>query len=290
MTASRTRTVPGTMRSLSPLPPDGGHRTAGGSDGPQPLTSSRQARQLLNHEGGPLFNNTWREVVFIHYECDPDTLAAQVPFELDLRGGRAFVSLVAFTLSKLRPFRPSLCWRIALAPMRTLAFLNLRTYVRHQSEPGVYFLAEWLPHHLPVVCGRHTFGLPYRFGRLDYERSADRFAGRVREGRYGPSLDFTARLDTDGPPAPSPPGTLDEFLVERYMALTQWGRRRRYFRIWHEPWPLTPAALDITSDELLRTTGSWFESARFTHAAYSPGLDEVWIGRPERITLPAKGD
>jgi len=41
--------------------------------------------------------------VFIHYTVDVEVLQQEVPFELDLFEGRAFVSLVAFSMRRLRP-------------------------------------------------------------------------------------------------------------------------------------------------------------------------------------------
>src|SRR5437868_1722782 len=53
-------------------------------------------------EGRPLFHAGWRRTVFIHYEVDPAALQPQVPFPLETRDGKAYVSLVASTLSHLR--------------------------------------------------------------------------------------------------------------------------------------------------------------------------------------------
>jgi uncharacterized protein YqjF (DUF2071 family) len=31
------------------------------------------------------------------------------------------------------------------APLASHTFLNARTYVRYDGEPGIYFLREWMP-------------------------------------------------------------------------------------------------------------------------------------------------
>ncbi len=46
----------------------------------------------------PLFLGDWVTAVFIHYAVDAGVLQQEVPFELDLFEGRAFVSLVAFSM------------------------------------------------------------------------------------------------------------------------------------------------------------------------------------------------
>jgi uncharacterized protein len=69
----------------------------------RPALSEAARRRMLAVPGEPMFYARWDRAVFIHYEADPETLQRAIPFELDLRDGRAFVSLVAFTLQRMRP-------------------------------------------------------------------------------------------------------------------------------------------------------------------------------------------
>lgn len=239
-------------------------------------------QRLLSQFGEPLFLARWDRTVFIHYAADGELLQRQIPFELDLRDGRAFVSIVAFTLLRMRPRIGGRFGEWLFKPIATHEFLNLRTYVRHAGEPGIFFLAEWLSNPLSVRLGPRTFGLPYKFGRLTYDHA--RSAGEIHaeigasEGRliYSGSVrakDFAA----------SDPGSLTEFMLERYTAFTCRGKRRRLFRVWHEPWQQTPIDLEVTADDLLASTGSWWKTAQYIGANYSPGV-EVWMGRPHRVT------
>jgi len=143
-------------------------------------TSNDEARRrMLAIRGEPMFYARWDRAVFIHYEADPAALQLDVPFELDLRQGRAFVSIVAFTLSRMRPRIGGRLGEWLFKPIATHEFLNVRTYVRHRGEPGIYFLAEWLSNPLSVHLGPRTFGLPYKFGRLIYDHA--RVRGDIRE-------------------------------------------------------------------------------------------------------------
>ena len=94
--------------------------------------------------------------------------------DLDLFEGRAFVSLVAFDMCNMRLVRGGRFGRLMAGPLATHAFLNVRTYVRHANEPGIYFLAEWLPNRLACLLGPPTYGLPYRLGRLTYRNDSKR--------------------------------------------------------------------------------------------------------------------
>jgi uncharacterized protein YqjF (DUF2071 family) len=238
-------------------------------------------RRLLANAGEPLFLAAWDKAVFIHYEADPSLLQRQIPFPLDLREGRAFVSIVAFTLLRMRPRLGGRLGEWLFGPIATHEFLNVRTYVRHAGEPGIFFLSEWLSNPLSVRLGPRTFGLPYRFGRLAYTHAHEygEIFGTVdaTEGR----LEYRAAISATSFD-PSEAGSQTEFLLERYTAFTSQRRRRRLFRVWHEPWPQTPIEIEVGADDLLASTGDWWRSAKLVSANYSPGV-EVWMGRPHRV-------
>ena len=240
------------------------------------LALSQAARRAFDEaEGRPLFRAGWERAVFIHYEVEAAALQPQVPFPLETRGGRAYVSLVAFTLAGLR-------FAAGGPPLCTHPFLNVRTYL---PGNGIYFLAEWLPHPLCVLLGPRLYGLPYQRGRLQYEHGdrLDSIHGQVRapEG----VLKYRARGIPARAPVPCLPGSLDEFLLERYTAFTRRGPTERLFRVWHAPWPQVSLEVSIEDESLVASTGPWFRQARLIGGHYSPGLAEVWMGRPRRRVL-----
>ena len=244
-----------------------------------PLTPSEAGRErLLSKFGEPLFLARWDRAVFINYSADPKVLQRQIPFELDLRDGQAFVSIVAFTLVRMRPRIGGLLTEWLLKPIATHEFLNVRTYVRHNGEPGIFFLAEWLSNRISVVLGPRSFGLPYRFGHLRYKHD-ECFTGAVAapEGKLRYEGEIAAS-DFE----PCLPGSQDEFMLERYTAFTQRGKRRRLFRIWHQPWRQAPAICNCSQTSLIASTGAWWKTAELVGANYSPGAD-VWMGRPHGL-------
>ena len=244
--------------------------------------SAAARRRMLRTPGEPLFYASWDHAVMIHYEADPDALQSCVPFELDLLDGRAFVSLVAFTLRRMRPGRGGRIGEWLVKPIATHEFLNVRAYVRANNEPGIFFLVEWLANRLSVPLGPPLFGLPYRYGRIDYchNRPLEGISGRVDS--KGGSFSYCGTTGSEELTA-CEPGSLTEFLMERYTAFTQPGRRRpRLFRVWHEPWPQTPVDIEITASDLIAVTGEWWKTAEYIGANYSPGV-EVWMGRPHGI-------
>jgi uncharacterized protein YqjF (DUF2071 family) len=172
-----------------------------------------------------------------------------------------------------------------LKPVATHEFLNVRTYVRHGNERGIYFLTEWLSNRLSVRLGPLLYGLPYRSAEINYQHAHEQgwLCGRVETQQGRDNFAYEARQAANTIFAPCRNDSLDEFLVERYTAWTSHGLTQRFFRIWHPPWPQAPVKVSIAEDLLLKKTWPWFAGARLVGANYSPGFDEVWMGRAHRV-------
>jgi uncharacterized protein YqjF (DUF2071 family) len=148
-------------------------------------------------------------------------------------------------------------------------------------------MAEWLPNWLSVLLGPRTFGLPYRLGRLHYSYNPldGKFNGDVRNAAGTGRLRFSATFDPAQPPTSCSRGTLDEWIMERYIAFTCTGTKRRYFRVWHPPWPQVPAEVAMHDRGLLEITWPLFRSANICSANFSPGLPDVLMGRPRTVAI-----
>ncbi len=253
---------------------------------PTETTSAAARRRIRSQNGEPLFLADWMRLLMIHFEVDAEMLQRDVPYQLDLRDGRAFVSLVAFTMENMHPRHGGKLGAWLCRPIATHDFLNVRTYVQHNDEPGIHFLAEWLSSWLAVKLGPTTFGLPYRHGRINYEHnwSIRSIRGQVVDARTNARFAYCADLKTGTPNlAICERGSLDEWLMERYTAFNCVGGRRKFFRIWHPPWPQRQAAVEIQDLSLLLENWPIFADARFVGANFSPGLAAVWMGRPHLV-------
>ena len=237
-------------------------------------------RHFLARQRRPFLIGDWTRALFLHFELPAEILRPHVPFELDLCNGRAFVSAVAFSMENLRPGFGGVLGRILFRPVARHNFFNLRAYVVHEGRPAIYFICEWLNNRLCVLGGPVTYGLPYRFARLQYNHRPET---RRLSGRVGDQFAYEAELPPGAGFQPCPEGSLDEFLLERYTACTRRGGSSRCFDITHEPWPQTPVTARIKDDRLLLSEFSWFAESRLIGANYSPGVREVWIGPPSRL-------
>jgi uncharacterized protein YqjF (DUF2071 family) len=185
-----------------------------------------------------LLAQTWSDLLFAHWPVEPRLLEDCLPggVEPDCHEGRAWVAIVAFRMLNTRPaFGPR---RPSLAP---IAELNVRTYVRVDDVPGVWFLSLDASSPFFVTAGRALYGLPYRLARMTTVR--DR--GRVHYVSSRRGADFAASYEPSGPAGHAEAGSLEDFLVERYRLFSMWRGRLITAVVEHERWPLRSASARI---------------------------------------------
>ena len=248
------------------------------------LSEEGKAR-LLSRRGEPLFLAGWERALFIHFEVDAEALQRDVPFPLERHDGKAYVSLVAFTMRDMRFRFGGKALSFLLKPIATHCFLNVRTYVKHGGERGIFFITEWLSNWLSVQLGPLLYGLPYHFAKINYDHAHEgkHLYGNVETPDHKNCFRYEAQLVADKKFTPCENDSRDEFFLERYTAFTARGLRRRFFRIWHPPWPQIPATVSIKYDSLLKRNWPWFGGARLVGANCSPGFSDVWMGRAHRV-------
>jgi hypothetical protein len=199
-----------------------------------------------------IMSQTWNDLLFAHWPIDIAVLRPKVPaaLELDLFEGQAWLGVVPFHMTNVAPrFTPAIPWLSAFPE------LNVRTYVRSGSKPGVYFFSLDASNPVAVHTARVVFHLPYYTADMHVDVSGDRV--RYRSHRRGDSrCVFEAEYRATGPAAPPRPASLEEFLTERYClyADDSSGRLHR-LEIHHPPWPLQPAEAVMTRNTMSEAAG-----------------------------------
>jgi uncharacterized protein len=185
---------------------------------------------------------TWADLAFLHWRVDVDALRPLVPAELELQtfDGTAHLGIVPFVLSDLR-FRGLL----PLPGLSTFPEVNVRTYVALDGRPGVWFFSLDAASQLMVEGAKRFYKLPYERARMRCER-IDEFV-HYESARTGAT--FSGRYRGDGDLFHAEPGSLEEFLVERYCLYTADGGRLYRADVHHAPWALQrgEAAVDLNT-------------------------------------------
>ncbi len=193
----------------------------------------------------------WHDLLFMHWPMPEGALRPLIPpaLELDSFDGSAWLGVVPFRMTDVRPhFLP------AISPLSNFPEINLRTYVTAQGKPGIWFFS--LDAHNPVAVrvARATYRLPYFDARMSCRTSSDEVHYEsVRTHRRAPEAKFAGRYRPSGEVVRSEPGTLEDFLTERYCLYAA-DRSGRVVRgeIHHQIWPLQHAEAEI---EVLNMTG-----------------------------------
>jgi hypothetical protein len=206
-------------------------------------------------QGLDVMRQTWRDLLFLHWEVDPLELSRRLPpgLSLDTFDGRAFIGLVPFSMRWLR-FAPPLSLPLGFR----VDEINVRTYVhRDGRDPGVWFFsldAATLP---AVVGARIGYKLPYFLSRFAIERQAGA-AIRYRACRIGPGPKpayCDILYNREGQALPAKPGTLEHFLIERYI-LYAFHRGGLYSAcVHHTPYPVQQAHVLSLRETYIQAAG-----------------------------------
>lgn len=208
---------------------------------------------------GPWFSpQLWDHVLFYNVPVSPDALQATLPpgMQVDTREGQAWVSIVPFQLSLSIRGLPSGIWPFWPDGLWPIQFneLNVRTYVRVNDQPGVYFYSLDADDAFAVLMARWLFQLNYYRTRMTVGVSD---APQVVFASEGPTPSgahrrFDATYQPSGPVFTPERGALADWLTSRWNFFCP-NKAGGFIRgdIHHEPWPLQPAEVDIRTNTLL---------------------------------------
>ncbi len=208
-----------------------------------------------------VMRQNWRDLLFLHWPVPPESLRPLIPpqLELDLFEGTAFVGLVPFTMTGVRP--------VGFPPVMGLSSFhetNVRTYVHYQGrDPGVWFFSLDAANSIAVTLARRLFHLPYHYARMFLDREPaepdDGLATTVYAGvRHWPAplpASYAVRATPTGSIQPALPATLEYFLVERYILYAVDDFRLYHGYVHHTPYPIQPARVDALDETLLAANG-----------------------------------
>jgi hypothetical protein len=230
-----------------------------------------RARPTRRPPGTPAGTQRWRELLFVHWSLPPAAIRSLVPpgLELDLWDGRAWIGLVPFKMEAIRS-----SWMPARAGLDFLE-TNLRTYVHRDGEPGVWFFSLEASSWLAVRVARLGWSLPYFLAEMSSARDRDRIDYRSRRSD---GVHASASWTIGDELGPSTEGTLEHFLLERYLLFSQRRGRLRKGQVHHPPYPARRATLEAIDESLLRAAGIDREGRAPDAVHYSEGVDVEVFG------------
>lgn len=198
--------------------------------------------QNITHRPWPLpnanwkFYQEWNRSLFLHWPVDPDALREVIPAgtELDLYEGKAWISVVAFTMQKIRPKHLPF-----FKPISNFHEINVRTYITKDHKPGVFFLNIEAQKALSAFLSRHISGMPYEKATIlrSLQNNLHTYASVNHKKQFHLHAEYTL---SDAPVAKT---SLDLFLTERYCAYVPIQQQLFRYNIHHVEWPVQQVAI-----------------------------------------------
>jgi uncharacterized protein YqjF (DUF2071 family) len=226
----------------------------------------------------PVMFQKWRDLLFLHWEWEPEALQKTLPagLQVDLFDGKAYLGVVPFSMQGIRPW-----WSPPFPGISNFLELNLRTYVfDEQGCPGVWFYSLDANRKLAVRIARTFFHLPYFDARMTATRDAEGMISysshRAGTGTFPNTFHYQAGQSLGD----AVPGTLEFFLLERYM-LFAWNAKKQELlsgKVHHVPYPMHEAVVDEWDCYVMQENGFPLPTRPPDHRIFSHGVDVEVFG------------
>lgn len=230
------------------------------------ILNKRDHRPWEMPSEGWKFYQEWNRAIFLHWEVDLHELQKFVPndLEIDLFEGKPWVSLVAFTMEKIRPkYLPS------FPPISNFDEINIRTYVKKKNKTGVYFLSIEGGASLSCRIAQSISALPYRYSKM--ERLSGQFISSNSNYNDSLSLRFEVGQELEQKT------TLDKWLTERYALFQDTPNSINEFEIHHLEWPVNK--INLQHIDLSYNRFSSLINNKPNRVHYSKGVQVIAWGK-----------
>jgi len=213
-----------------------------------------------------MLSQRWEHILFLHYSYDKESIQKHLPKGLvcDTYGDQAYLSIVPFSMNNIK------FGALPTLPFTSLWELNLRTYVKHNGESGIYFFTLDSTHRLGNWIARKFFHLPYRHTSIQAHVTKDKYSVK------SPKFSVEAQIQSSA----SSSSDLDKWLTERYCLYTESPKGILKGQVSHKPWSLNPASITSYENSFSDSLGFPMTKTRnkdleenFAGATYSKRLD-----------------
>ena len=214
---------------------------------------------------------SWKRLLFLHWELDPADIQRTLPAGLtvDTWHGRAWIGVVPFFMCGVRPrFCPAVPW------LSDFLELNVRTYVRDATgRPGVWFYSLDCNQPIAVAIARSVFRLPYFHARMRAQMGPESDFIYYDCRRAGAPTTSHYEYRAQGPVHRAVGGSLEEFLVERYRLFSEKNGVLYSGEVWHQPYEIATADAPRWCPEPIRQAGFEGITQPPDHSIVSTGVD-----------------
>lgn len=222
----------------------------------------------------------WTKLTFLHWRVPAEKLQVLIPRGLTIQqfDGSAWLGIVPFSMERVRPW-----WSPPVPGVSWFLETNVRTYVvDERGISGVWFFSLDANSRLAVTVARSFWHLPYFRGRMSMQvhgnerRSAPESVQYAGVRKEAPAAWYELKVQLpETRPQPAAPGTLDHFLIERYLLFAADNNQQlRTGRVHHSPYQIVTPTSISGSQSLTASIGcQYLDIDKLDHVAFSSGVD-----------------
>jgi len=241
-----------------------------------PAAPTIELRRSLQKEpeATPVMYQTWRDLLFLHWEWNPAEIQATLPpgLYVDTFGEKAYVGVTPFFMDDVRAsFLPE------IPGTANFLELNVRTYVYDRNGvPGIWFYSLDCNQVLAVALAKFFYSLPYHSADMEGRETAGLIEYNCQRLGERDSARFNYRRESK--PVGSQAGSLPFFLCERYLLYSYSAKTQKLYsaRVHHAPWALFQAHVGKCDETMLRLNN------------LNPRLHpphHAWVASPVRVKI-----
>lgn len=166
-------------------------------------------------KGSWSYYQEWNNALFLHWAVPFELLRKCVPANLniDTFEGDCYISLVAFTMEKIRPkLLPSIGF------VSDFDEINIRTYIDNDDKKGVYFLNIEAGKSISAFVAKTISGLPYERSKIHRKDTFYHSENTPKGFKLNTEFEIGEKLTNKT--------ELDKWLTERYCLYLNKGNKR----------------------------------------------------------------
>jgi uncharacterized protein YqjF (DUF2071 family) len=191
------------------------------------ILSETKHRPFDCPKGNWTYYQEWNNALFLHWIVPFEALRKLVPqkLNLDTFDGAVYVSLVAFTMQKIRPRNLP-----AVKFISDFDEINIRTYVDNDNRKGVYFLNIEAGKKLSTFIAKILSGLPYE--KSNIRRNNRNYKSANVQKSFYLDIEFEVKNQL------TEKTRLDNWLTERYCLYLDKAETICRYDIHHKEWQI----------------------------------------------------
>ena len=219
----------------------------------------------------------WEDLIVSTFEIDKKILEPYLPkgTEIDFFNGKALMSMVAFTFSKVKFFGLKIPFH------QKFGQINFRFYAKTKTNgtKGVVFIKECAPKPLIATIANIFYNEPYFYRKISLKKRVNTNKSIITYSYKNFKIQAKNKQHTHKLKQES----IEHFVVDRYIAFIKtYNKKTIQYKINHRPWDLYNTSSISTNENILNLLPHKFKKAKLISSCFVDGsYVTVGKGKPQ---------